>query len=241
MGQVRLVSSVTSADAKPGDPIEGVLSAPLFSPDSRLILPEGTRLTGKVRRVRRARWFRRGGQLRFTFDEIDPPGAASSAHTRRPIMTQVLRAEAATNGNVEIDGEGAAKVTESKKRLLGPMLALAAAVQPQHHAEHPGGRASASYGGRADSPASAYSEQWSREAHAQSEVCWASTGWGGRFMGGLSLAGRRSGSRRTRLWRSFSEHGNRPLRPGASPRKQRAKASIMYTLWGYLIQKRTQR
>lgn len=149
VGQVRLVSSLTSADAKAGDPVEGVLSAPLFSSQGRLVLPEGTRLTGKVRHVRRARWFRRGGQLRFTFDQIEAL-AITAAFTRVPVstMTQVLHAEAATKSNVEIDGEGAAKVKESKKRLLGPVLALAVAMQPRHHAEHSGGRASANYGGR---------------------------------------------------------------------------------------------
>lgn len=73
VGQVRLVSSVTSADAKPGDSIEGVLSAPLFSPDSRLILPRRHAPDGKSKTGTARRWFRRGGQLRFTFDEIDPP------------------------------------------------------------------------------------------------------------------------------------------------------------------------
>jgi hypothetical protein len=52
--QVRFVSTVTSASAKPGDPVEAILSQPLID-GTKLLLPEGTHLSGAVRQARHAR------------------------------------------------------------------------------------------------------------------------------------------------------------------------------------------
>lgn len=156
-------------------------------------------------------------------------------------MTQVLRAEAATNGNVEIDGEGAAKVTQSKKRLLGPMLALATAVQPQHHAEQ-SGRARQRKLRRACRGRILRLRPTRRSGLARLTRS--------RKCAGLLRAGV------VGLWDAYLSRGGGQVREeracgdrfrstetGRSGQalRQRAKASIMYTLWGYLIQKRTQR
>ena len=60
-GTVRIIATVSSADAHIGDPIAASLSQPLFSPDHKLILPEGTKLDGRITLTRRARMFHRGG------------------------------------------------------------------------------------------------------------------------------------------------------------------------------------
>src|SRR5579884_4059313 len=44
---VRLENTVSSADAKRGDPIAAELSEPLFNAAHQLVLPEGTELKGK--------------------------------------------------------------------------------------------------------------------------------------------------------------------------------------------------
>ena len=72
-GQVRLLTGLSSADADTNTRVLGVLSQPVFSPNRKLVLPEGTALSGRVRQAQKARWFHRGGQLRFTFDRIEPP------------------------------------------------------------------------------------------------------------------------------------------------------------------------
>lgn len=53
--QMRLLTTVTSADARVGDPIQGVLSAPLFTKQRKLVLPEGTRFTGRITLAQHAR------------------------------------------------------------------------------------------------------------------------------------------------------------------------------------------
>jgi hypothetical protein len=122
---VRFLSNVTSADAKPGEPVRGVLSQPLYSQSHQLVLPEGTRLTGKVTLARPAKLFHRGGQLRFAFNRVEMPewmaGAGGAPAVERS-QTQVIAAES-RNGVVVVDGEGTVKSTESKTRFLKPVVA----------------------------------------------------------------------------------------------------------------------
>jgi hypothetical protein len=73
LAEVRLLTALNSRTAVLNAPVQAVVEQPVFSPDHRLLLPEGALITGRVRRVQRARWFHRGGQLRFTFDRVEPP------------------------------------------------------------------------------------------------------------------------------------------------------------------------
>jgi hypothetical protein len=126
---VRLLTSLNSADADTNTKVEGVLSEPIFSADQKLLLPEGTLLTGQVRQARAARWFHRGGQLRFTFDRVEPP--ASTSVPPLPLErreAQLAAVESNPQANVKVDSEGGAKATESKARLLGPAIALLVAT-----------------------------------------------------------------------------------------------------------------
>jgi hypothetical protein len=67
----RLRTPLDSGTAQPGKMVEAVITEPLYSAEHLLILPEGTRLTGAVVFARRARWFHRGGQLRFNFQRVE--------------------------------------------------------------------------------------------------------------------------------------------------------------------------
>jgi hypothetical protein len=139
VAQMRLLSIVTSADAKVGDPVIGSLSKPLFSADHKLVLPEGTRLNGRVTLAHSARYFHRGGKLRFAIDSLDlptdinaftaeaKPGSAS-AHASQPVQGQVVAAETDPN-SVKVDGEGTARATDSKTRLLRPAVAFLVAAK----------------------------------------------------------------------------------------------------------------
>jgi hypothetical protein len=71
IAHVRLMTDLSSGSAEQGDPVDAVLSQPLFSADHKLILPEGTHLSGSVAFVHRARWLHRAGQMRFSFQNVD--------------------------------------------------------------------------------------------------------------------------------------------------------------------------
>ncbi|MDQ2840431.1 MAG: hypothetical protein M3Y72_05215 [Acidobacteriota bacterium] len=151
---VRLFSTLSSADAKVGDPVSGILSEPLFSAHHQLVFPEGTRLTGKVTLVHPARMFHRGGQLRFIFNNIEPNQLTSIPAARPEHTDAQLTAAESKSGNVKVDEEGTAKASESKARFLRPIIAgLVAAQSGDNDAGRPTPSgapvAGANYGGRA--------------------------------------------------------------------------------------------
>lgn len=136
MVQMRMLSNVSSSDARVGEGMTGVLSEPLFSADRKLVLPQGTRLNGKITMARPARLFHRGGQLRFTIENLELPAiafeqsaqaAAKSITPPQPAQAQLAAVEADPNA-VNVDREGTAKATDSKTRLLRPAIAALVAA-----------------------------------------------------------------------------------------------------------------
>lgn len=127
--QMRLLTTISSADARVGDPMEGVLSQPLFTDKHELLLPQGTRFTGKITLTQHARLFHRGGKLRFAIESVDLGPTAVAAYSRpakqevnRPIQGQLIAVEPGAE-SVRVDAEGTATATESKTRLVRPVIA----------------------------------------------------------------------------------------------------------------------
>jgi hypothetical protein len=144
---VRLITPLSSSDADKGDKVEAVVSQPLFSADHKLILPVGTRLDGAVTVARAARWFHRGGRLRFSFREVELPQAvrtgglmSRSQESAPPLQTiATLNAvEPASKASVKVDEEGTAKASESKTRFIAPAIAALIATRS---ADNDAGRA----------------------------------------------------------------------------------------------------
>ena len=149
---VRLTSEASSLDSHVGDPIDGVLSQPLFAADSQLLLPQGTLLTGHITLCQPARMFHRGGQLRFTFDKVKVPVLETQTSIAPERTHAELSAAEETSGSLQVDAEGSAKATESKTRFLRPMVAgLIAARSMDNDTGKSGsasGGANANYSGR---------------------------------------------------------------------------------------------
>ncbi len=137
----RLLTPLNSENSVRGQKVEAVLADPLFSADRKVILPEGTHVEGSVVRAKKAGWFHHGGQLRFTFQQVELAQLPSTAEKRvtpsantalqprdekaMQFRTQgTLSAAEGSNAPVKIDSEGGIKATESKTRFLGTALAL---------------------------------------------------------------------------------------------------------------------
>ena len=148
VAHVRLLTPLDSASSKPGETVEAVVSAPLFSAEHKLILPEGTRLTGTVVVAKKARSFHRSGQLRFNFQNIELPKEATNLRpaTVAPRTAQAILSAAESSGTtpVRVDSEGGVQAKESKSRFLAPAIALVLASRAadndagHHHAEGAG-------------------------------------------------------------------------------------------------------
>src|ERR1017187_603605 len=152
--RVRLLTALDSASAKPGEPVQAVVAAPLFSPEHKLVLPEGTQLTGIVVLARKARSFHRAGQLRFNFQKVDLPPELANFRPAAPIKTQASLAAAEGNGTVpiKVDTEGGVQAKESKTRFIAPvislMLASRAADNDAGHHHDTGASGDPNIGGR---------------------------------------------------------------------------------------------
>jgi hypothetical protein len=133
--EARLVGSVTSANAHPGMPVEAVLTEPLFEsvpvvdqdvihPQTKLLLPEGTRLVGSVVQAKPAGRFGHNGSLRLTFHRAELPQG-----DERVVHGQMTAAEGEKDAHIKIDDEGGVKATSSPARFFEPIsLGALAAV-----------------------------------------------------------------------------------------------------------------
>lgn len=131
----RLITPLDSASSKQGQLVEAVLAEPVYSANHRLILPEGTHLKGLVVQARKARLFRRSGQLRFRFRDMElpeevarleamaPAPAAAQPPAQRELKTRteahLQAAESTGKGALKVDSEGGVQAKESKTRFLG--------------------------------------------------------------------------------------------------------------------------
>jgi len=139
LAHARLLTPLDSRDSKQGQPVQALLSEPVFSSDHKLILPEGTRLDGTVVLAKKARSFHRGGHLRFTFQGIQLPEEAqllmatptvvTAATSEKPKELQfrteaMLKATENGTAPLKVDGEGGVQTKESKTRFIGTAVAV---------------------------------------------------------------------------------------------------------------------
>jgi hypothetical protein len=143
----RLITPLDSSTTKPGQQVDAVLSEPLFSSDHKLVLPEGTRLSGSVVMAQKARLFHRTGKLRFNFQNVDLPEEAAQLKFPAPesagappvetpgpaVETEkvlrfrsqaILKAAESDQAPVKVDSEGGVKTTESKTRFIKTAIAV---------------------------------------------------------------------------------------------------------------------
>jgi hypothetical protein len=127
----RLATTLDSSKTPRGTRFEAILTQPVFSADHRVILPEGTRLTGEVTLATPSRHLHRNGQLRFLFERVQVPDEASV-----PLLGALYAVEASADDRVALDDEGSATLKNSKTRFIAPtlsLLALHASIERDGH------------------------------------------------------------------------------------------------------------
>ena len=144
----RLLTTLHSATAHRGMPVEAVVTRPQFSADHSLLIPEGALLRGEVVDAKRARWFHRNGKLLFAFRRVDLPQAAA-----QPIQGYLETAQVGFSANLAIDSEGGAHVTSPATRFIFPAIAAAVAGLSFHQDYNSQGIPDQDVGGRAESGA----------------------------------------------------------------------------------------
>lgn len=111
-----LTRGLTSAHARPGDPVEALVVQPVYDREKQLVVPQGSELIGKVTAAKAARSFGRNGKLRFTFQQVRFPQGFGT-----PVQGSLAGATAEKTQDLQMDAEGT--VTPRKKSsAVAPML-----------------------------------------------------------------------------------------------------------------------
>jgi len=148
----RLETTLSSATAKKGDPVEAVITEPLMA-SNHLILPEGSVINGSVVQVAPARRLGRNGQLRISFHQVAPPNGME-----QKVETNLEGVAVAKGEHLKLDSEGGAQVTTPRTRYLitGIQVMLAASQASPDRDAGQGAQSAGEAGGGAASGASGF-------------------------------------------------------------------------------------
>jgi hypothetical protein len=135
----RMVTPLSSATSKKGDPAEALITQPLVA-SNHLILPEGSVIKGSVVQVQRARRLGRNGQLRILFHQVAPPNGMEQR-----VETSLEGVAVAKGQHLKLDAEGGAQVTTPRTRYLATGIAVMLAAS-QASPDRDAGRDGASGG-----------------------------------------------------------------------------------------------
>jgi hypothetical protein len=120
--QAYLDGAISSATSKAGQGIKATVAEPILDADGKVVVPQGSVLTGAVTQARPARGFGRAGELRFSFRQLTFPGG-------EPQSVQVAMTGADGAGGMEMNAEGEVK-PKPQDKLVVPLILIALAARP---------------------------------------------------------------------------------------------------------------
>jgi hypothetical protein len=115
-----LTGEVTSATAKPGDPVKALVVEPVYDKEGQLVVPQGSVLLGKVTIAKRARSLGRNGKLRFSFLQIHFP-EGSMPGPSRDVEGSLGGAATQANHGLNLDAEGTV-TPKNNSSAIAPLL-----------------------------------------------------------------------------------------------------------------------
>ncbi len=116
-----LTDRVSSAAAKPGDPVQALVIEPVYDKDHELVVPQGSVLVGKVTSAKAARSLGRNGKLRFTFQQIRFPAGNGPAVPDRSVEGALAGATPEGTQGLSLDAEGTI-TPKSQSSVIAPLL-----------------------------------------------------------------------------------------------------------------------
>jgi hypothetical protein len=112
----RLRSDLDSAKAKPGDPVEAVVTEPVLDAQNRLLIPQNSVLHGKVLRAAPSGRWGHNGTLRFTFEEVTWPSGF-----RQNVEATPTAIESGSDTKMQIDQEGGV-ARQTNRSIAAPLV-----------------------------------------------------------------------------------------------------------------------
>src|SRR6266542_1449035 len=112
----RLQTNLDSATARPGDPVEAVVIAPVADEQGRLILPQNSILHGKVLSSEPSGRWGRNGTMRFAFHQVSWPTGFTQKVEAMPTAV-----ESNPGARISIDQEGGV-ARQNEHSFAAPLL-----------------------------------------------------------------------------------------------------------------------
>lgn len=119
--QAILTTDLTSANAKPGDPVKALVVRPVLDRNAELVIPQGSMLEGKVASVKAARSLGRNGKLRFSFQEVRFPEGSSLSAPARQVQGALAGAMTESSQALSLDAEGTI-APRNRSSVIAPLL-----------------------------------------------------------------------------------------------------------------------
>ncbi len=116
-----LTRDLTSARARSGDPVEALVTEPVYDKDRQLVVPQGSMLIGRVTAARAARSLGRNGKLRFTFQQVKFPEGF-----KREVEGSLAGAATEKTQNLQLDAEGTISPRNQASAIAPLLLTLLA-------------------------------------------------------------------------------------------------------------------
>ncbi len=120
--KILLLGDVSASKSKPGDAVQARLIEPVLL-NSRVVLPAGTLIEGKVVKKTPPRWGSRAGSLALTFTSMTLPGG-----NQVPIAASLSGAELDQRSHTKIDSEGQLRGEHPGKAWMAINLGVAAGI-----------------------------------------------------------------------------------------------------------------
>jgi hypothetical protein len=111
-----LQETISSADRKPGNTFEAVVSEPVFNAEHAVVVPQGSVIVGEITQTKPARSFGRQGKLRFRFRQLKLPTGFT-----QPVEGTLAGVDANKSANLQIDPEGGI-APKPQSRVLLPLV-----------------------------------------------------------------------------------------------------------------------
>jgi hypothetical protein len=116
-----LQQTISSANEKPGDRFEAMVSEPVLDAHHAVVVPQGSLLVGEITQAKRAKSFGRSGKLRFHFRELKLPSGFS-----QPVEGTLAGVNANKSADLQIDSEGGIAPKPQNRVVLPLVLTLLA-------------------------------------------------------------------------------------------------------------------
>jgi hypothetical protein len=111
-----LTADLTSASAKPGDPVQALVVEPVLDKSRLVVVPQGSVLVGRVTAAKAARPLGRNGKLRFTFQEVRFPEGSN-----RAVQGSLAGANPQSRQSLSLDAEGTIS-PRNQSSVIAPLL-----------------------------------------------------------------------------------------------------------------------